>query len=172
MNKDKEFIKEIKIDNKKRLKYNIITLVIFNVVFVCSLIYLFASLKHIAAKIFTLILFILVIVGTIRTIISVKNNRKCILYRDKIKIESRTFNGDIDLSKVYMVKSKKNIFEIIFKKDAHVLCVYTKDNPKNIYILPFICEDTISLCDEIMALAIYARNKKKSLIVKKIKSKK
>ena len=183
LNKDKEFIKEIKIDNKKRFRYNLITLVIFNALFLSSLIYMFALIHNAFAGVIAILLFLIILAGSVATLIKSRHSRKCILYRDKISIESTVFNGEIDLSKVYLVKPKKSIFDFIFKRSAHLLVIYSKDKAKEI-LLSFIGEDVDKLADDIMKLAIQARERNKnssmgnvvktfeeSLITKKIKKK-
>lgn len=170
LNKDKEFVKEIKIDKKKRLKYNIITLIIFNALLLSSLIYMSALIFKAVTIVISVIIFILSLIGSVRTILKSKDNRKYVVYRDKIAIQSTTFSGDVPLKNVFMVKAKRNIFDVIFKKSAHMLIIYAKNKNKEIYMLPFIGEDTEILADKIMKLAITARarNKDKNLIVKKI----
>jgi hypothetical protein len=99
-------------------------------------------------------------------LVDTKTNRKYVLYRDKININSTTLDVEIDLSKVFMVKAKRNIFDIIFKNDAHTIYIYSKETVKDFYILPFIGENTDLLVDEILKLAIEARENNKHLILK------
>lgn len=157
MDKNKEFVKEVKIDKKRRFRYNLITLIIFNFIFLCSLIYMFALIKNVVTGIIAILLFSLAIFGSVKTLVNLKNSRKCIIYRDKITIESTTFKGEIDLSKIIMVKPRRNIFDIIFRNSAHMLVVYAKMERKEVYILSFIGEDVYKLADDIMKLAIQAR---------------
>ena len=168
MDKKKEFIREIKINQKRRFRYNLITLIIFNILLLASLIYMSTLLKRIVAVFFAVIILISSIIGSVRTLIKTKNNRKYILYRDKINIFSTTLDAEIDLSKVFMVKAKRNIFDIIFRTDAHTICIYAKGENKDFYVLPFIGEDTNLLVDEILKLAINARENNKNLIAKTI----
>ena len=91
------------------------------------------------------------------TIKNSKTSRKYVLYRDKIKIESTAFNGEIQLVNVFLVKSKRNLFEFVFRKYPHTLVVHVKNKFKELYIMPYIAEDVNKLADEIMALAIEAR---------------
>jgi len=159
MNKDKEFIKEIKIEKKKRYLYNSITLIIFNLILLVSLIYMSSLIKTVFCIIVSILIFIACVVGSVLTVIKSKTSRKYVLYRDKIKIESTSFNGEIQLANVFLVKSKRNIFEFIFRKYPHTLVVYAKNMFKELYIMPYIAEDVYKLADEIMALAIGARQK-------------
>lgn len=163
MNKDKEFIKEVKIDKKRRFKYSLITLIIFNMLFLSSLIYMFALITNVFTGVISMLLFALVVVGSIRHLVNTKHTKKCIIYRDKIAIESTTFNGEIDLSKVFMVKSRRNIFDLIFRNSAHMLVIYAKHERKEVFILSFIGEDVNVLADDIMKLAIEARENKNNI---------
>ena len=128
-------------------------------------------LKRKAATIISIILFILCIVGSVRTLIKTKNNRQYVLYRDKLNIYSTTLDVEIDLSKVFMVKAKRNILDILFKNGAHTIYIYAKGSTRDFYILPFIGEDADLLVDEILKLAIQARENKKSLVLKVAQSK-
>ena len=166
MDKKKEFIREIKINQKRRFKYNLITLVIFNILLLLSLVYMTALLKRKISVIIAVILFVLSIVGSVRTLIKTKSNRKYVLYRDKINIFSTALDAEIDLSKVFMVKAKRNIFDIIFRNDAHTIYIYVKNEGKDFYMLPFIGEDANLLVDEILKLAIEARENNKHLVLK------
>ncbi len=164
MDKNKEFIKEIKIDKKRRFRYNFITLLIFNALFLSSLIYMFALLNNTITAIVSILLFAFTVFGSVRTLVNSKHNKKYLIYRDKIAIESPTFKGEIDLSNVFMVKPRKNIFDIIFRKGAHLLVVYVKNEREDVYFLSFLGEDVDVLADDIMKLAIQAREKNHRLI--------
>lgn len=157
MNKDKEFIKEIKIEKKKRYLYNSITLVIFNLILLASLIYMSSLIKTVFCIVISVLIFIACVVGSVLTIKNSKTSRKYVLYRDKIKIESTAFNSEIQLANVFLVKSKRNLFEFVFRKYPHALVVHVKNKFKELYIMPYIAEDVNKLADEIMALAIEAR---------------
>lgn len=169
MDKDKQFIKEIKIDKKKRFKYNVITLILFNALLVTSLVYLSLHIRHIATYIVSSVVLVFCVTRSVQTILSSKVNRKYVVYRDKISIQTTTFNGEVPLKNVFMVKLKRSLLEFLFKKDAHMIMVYAKTNTKQVYVLPFIGEDSQSLADEIMKLAIAARAKDKVNLVVKTK---
>lgn len=157
MNINKEFVREIKINKKKRLKYNVITLIFLNFLFMLSLVYMFLHVRNIVSIIVAIVLLIGCLIGSARTILNTKDNRKYLVYRDKISIRSSSFNNDILLKNVYFVKPKKNIVETIFKRDAHMITLSIKTNMRELVVLPFIDEDTAYLADELMELAISAR---------------
>ena len=169
MDKDKQFIKEIKIDKKRRFKYNCITLIIFNILLLTSLIYLSLHIRHIVTYLVSIVIFAFCVVRSVRTVLNTKFNRRYVIYRDKITIQTTTFNGEVPLKNVFMIKTKRNLFDFIFKKGAHMIIVYAKTTSKQTYILPFIGEDTTQLADEIMKLAIAARAKDKVNLVVKTK---
>ena len=118
-------------------------------------------LNNVITGVFSVLLFAFTVFLSVRTLFNSINARKYVIYRDKITIESTTFKGEIDLSKVFMVKSKRNLIDVLFKNDAHTIYIYVKNDGKDFYMLPFIGEDSNLLVDEILKLAIAARENKK-----------
>jgi len=118
---------------------------------------MYVMLNNVITGVFSVLLFAFTVFLSVRTLFNSINARKYVIYRDKITIESTTFKGEIDLSKVFMVKSKRNLIDVLFKNDAHTIVIHVKNKFKEFYMLPFIGEDTNLLVDEILKLAIQAR---------------
>lgn len=157
MDKNKEFIREIKINKKKRFKYNVITLIFLNFLLLLSLIYMCSLIKRWWIILFGVVVFVGCLIGSAKTILNAKENRKYVIYRDKISIQSSTMVTEIPLKNVFMVKRRRNILEYLFKRDAHMILISVKNPHNQFYMLPFIDEDVNLLVDEIMELAITAR---------------
>lgn len=103
------------------------------------------------------VIFIGCLIGSAKTILNSKDNRKYVIYRDKLTVQSSTLFAEIPLKNVFMVKPRKHILEYLLKRDAHMVMVRAKDVKNQYYILPFIDEDVNALTDELMELAISAR---------------
>lgn len=157
LDKNKEFIREIKINKKKRLRYSVITLIFLNFLLLLSLIYMCSLLKNWFIGVVGAVMFVGCLIGSAKTILNAKETRKYVIYRDKITIQSSTLDAEIPLEKVFMVKKRRNIFEYIFKREAHTVLISVKNPHNQFYMLPFIDEDTNFLVDEIMEYAIKAR---------------
>lgn len=157
MDKNKEFIREIKINKKKRFKYSVVTLILLNFLLLLSLIYMCSLITRWWIILIGVVIFVGCLIGSAKTILNAKENRKYVIYRDKISIQSSTMVAEIPLKNVFMVKRRRSIFEYVFKRDAHMVLVLVKNPHSQIYMLPFIDEDVNVLADEIMELAITAR---------------
>ena len=154
-------IRLIEIDHKKRLKILFSLLIVFNVILVGALTYLCVLIKTAFVVILALSILIFCVIRSVLTYVESKKDTKYEIYPNKIVCESMVYTGEIDLSKVYIVKPRKTLTEKIFKKPASRVLIYSKagDMFKTVYSLNFVKEDTEKLSDEIMRLAIKVREK-------------
>ena len=154
-------IRLIEIDHKKRLRLLLSLLIVFNVILIGALTYLCVLIKTEFVVVLAVSILIFCVIRSVLTYVESKKDTKYEIYSNKIVCESMVYTGEIDLSKVYIVKTKKTLTEKIFKKPASRVLIYSKaeDIFKNVYSLNFIKEDAEKLSDEIMRLAIKAREK-------------
>lgn len=164
-----KLIKEIKINQKLRLKVLLISLIIFGCLLLGALTYLFVKITTVYVGIIALVILGLCVWFGIVTYKKAITNTQYQLYKNKLIVKSLTFCGEIHLSKVINVRVKTTVFDFLLRKTKALLISVKKENGTDRIWLQFICEDAQKLCDEIMSLAIKCREKVEKKEQKKTK---
>ena len=156
------YVKNIRINQKKRIKTVLIWLILFNLFLISSMVYLCVALNFLPVTLFCVIVYCLVLWRSVVTFNRAEIDISVKLYVDKIVI--RTYIGEtvIDLKNVYGVKARRSLLQRIFKSPANGIMLTVRDeNVKRIFI-SFIENDIQKLCDKISLFAIRERHKASS----------